>query len=58
VYVDEVGVDERLHRPYGYGKGGQRVFGEISGKRGNRLSIIGAYNQRQLNSSISFRRVY
>ena len=52
--MDEVGVDERLHRPYGYSEKGQRVFGEISGHRGNRISIIGAYCQRQLIAPLHF----
>jgi transposase len=54
VYIDEVGVDERLHRPYGYAEKGRRVFGDISGKRGNRISIIGAYSQRRLMAPFHF----
>jgi transposase len=40
VYVDESGLQENLNREYVRGAKGQRVVGEVSGKRTARTSII------------------
>ena len=40
VYVDEAGVDKFLHREFGRALRGQKVYGEISGKRYSRESFI------------------
>ena len=41
VYVDEIGLDEEVQREYGYAGRGERLAGEVSGKRFvERYSII------------------
>jgi len=42
VYVDESGVTEYYVREYGLAPRGERVYGEVSGKRYKRLNIISA----------------
>jgi hypothetical protein len=40
VYLDESGVDDRIHREYGRALTGREVPGEVNGKRVERLSMI------------------
>ncbi|MDF1645539.1 MAG: IS630 family transposase [Legionellaceae bacterium] len=40
VYIDESGIDKFISREYGWGEKGQRVTGEISGRRYARESFI------------------
>lgn len=40
VYVDESGIDTFLHRTHGWGKRGEQVMGEVSGKRFARESFV------------------
>lgn len=40
VYIDENSIDQYLQYPWGYGLRGDKVFGEISGKRFDRKSFI------------------
>ena len=40
VYIDESGIDHYLHYPWGYGLRGEKVHGEISGRRYDRESFI------------------
>ena len=40
VYIDESGIDGFLHRPYAWAPKGQKVIGEISGKRYARESFV------------------
>ena len=42
VYVDESGIDNYLHRAYGWAVRGQKVYGEVSGKRFARENFIAA----------------
>jgi len=42
VYVDESGIDSYVHRPFGWAKRGELVYGEISGKRYARESFVAA----------------
>lgn len=42
VYLDESGINQYLHREYGRGIRGKKVFGEISGKRFARQSVVSA----------------
>jgi len=42
VYVDESGIDQFLSRSYGRSRRGQKVYGEISGKRFDRESFVAA----------------
>ena len=45
MYVDECGLDETLEREYGWQTIGQRVLGEVQGKKPNRTSLIAGLNQ-------------
>ena len=42
VYIDESGIDEYLHRTHARAPRGERIAGEISGKRYARKSIVAA----------------
>ncbi len=42
IYLDESGINKYLYRHYGRGLRGKKVFGEISGKRFARQSVIAA----------------
>ena len=42
IYLDESGINQYLYREYGRRMRGQKVFGEISGKRFARQSVISA----------------
>ncbi len=44
VYIDESGIDSYLYYPWGYGLRGQRIAGEVSGKRYARESFIAGKN--------------
>ena len=41
-YVDECGIDTYLYREYGYAPRGQRVVGQISGRKYQRCGIVAA----------------
>jgi hypothetical protein len=40
VYIDESGIDKFVSREYGWATKGQKVYGEVSGKRYARESFI------------------
>jgi transposase len=42
VWIDEAGIDNRLYREYARAPRGQKVYAEISGKKRERVSVIGA----------------
>ncbi len=42
IYLDESGINQYLHRAYARSSRGKKVFGEISGKRFARQSVISA----------------
>ena len=42
VYVDECGIDTYLYREYGYAPRGQKVYGQISGRKYKRCGIVAA----------------
>jgi transposase len=44
-YIDECGFEEDYSRSYGYSFKGERVFGEVYGKRFGRTSVVGAVNK-------------
>jgi transposase len=44
-YSDESGFDEHYSRTYGYAQRGQRVYGDVSGTRFDRTSVVGAINK-------------
>lgn len=41
-YVDESGIDTYLHREYAYAPRGEKVYGQISGKKFQRTNIVAA----------------
>ena len=41
-YVDECGIDTYLYREYGYALRGQKVYGQISGRKYKRCGIVAA----------------
>lgn len=45
VWVDQCGCDEALRREYGWSVRGQRCFDERSGKRGQRWSVVAAWQE-------------
>ena len=45
VYIDESGIDAFVSREYGWGKRGQCVLGDVSGKRYARESFIAGMTQ-------------
>ena len=55
VYVDESGFDAYTYRPYGWSKRGQKTYGERSGKRGTRTSLIAGKRGKQLLAPILFK---
>lgn len=48
VYLDESGVNQYLHRQHARSLRGTQVFGEISGKRFGRQSVISALKDKKL----------
>lgn len=54
VYLDESGVDATLHRTYGRAPRGTKVWGEISGRRTHRLSLIAALKGSHLLAPMRF----
>lgn len=56
VWLDECGVDEETTRLYARSPKGQRVYGEISGKRThNRTTVIAGFLQKQLIAPFRFK---
>jgi transposase len=45
IYVDEAGIDKEPIRQHGWSKIGQRCFGEVSGLRHSRTSMIAGYSR-------------
>lgn len=54
IYLDESGVNEYLYRQYGRGLRGQKVFGEVSGRRFGRQSVISALFKGKFLSPMCF----
>lgn len=42
MWIDEAGINNRLYREYARASRGQKVYAEISGKKRERVSVIGA----------------
>lgn len=55
IYIDESGIDTYLYYPWGYGLRGQKVFGEISGKRYDRESFIAGKSDKQIIAPMCFK---
>lgn len=47
MYVDECGLDESICREYGRALKGEKVKGDVSGKRADRTSIIAGLNLKK-----------
>ena len=54
VYIDESGLDENLHRRFGWSIRGDKIIGEVSGKARKRLSIIAALNGKEIKAPLYF----
>ena len=54
VYLDESGFERTTHRVYGWGLRGKKVFGERSGKKRPRTSLISARQGKRLLAPILF----
>jgi len=55
VYVDESGIDQYIYYPWGYSPRGQKVHGEICGKRYDRQSFIAGKNGRNIIAPMCFK---
>ena len=53
-YLDECGVDHRLHREYGRAPRGERIYEAVAGKRRERTSIIAASQHNKLVAPLVF----
>lgn len=48
MYIDESGIDRFMSREYGWALKGQKVIGEVSGKRYARESFVAGLNEGRL----------
>jgi len=55
VFIDESGIDENVYYPWGYGIKGQKIYGEISGKRYDRESFIAGKNGKKIIAPMRFK---
>ena len=55
VYLDESGFEANTYRPYAWSKRGYKTYGERSGKRGTRTSLIAAKREKQLLAPVLFK---
>jgi transposase len=55
IYIDESGFDSRLEIEQGYSLKGVRCYGERSGSRKDRVSVIGALRGTELFSTMTFK---
>lgn len=58
VFVDESGIDSYLYVPYAWSKRGEKVFGEIAGKRFARDSFIAAKCQSNILAPLCFQDLW
>ena len=54
MYLDESGVNQYLHRQHARSLRGTKVFGEISGKRFGRQSVISALKDKKFLAPMCF----
>jgi isftu1 transposase len=54
VYVDESGIDIRMHREYARSKRGVKVMADISGKRSARISLIAGRVENKIIAPLRF----
>ncbi len=55
VYLDESGFEANIYRPYAWSKQGQKSYGDRSGKRGTRTSLIAGKRGKQLLAPVLFK---
>jgi transposase len=48
IYIDESGFDNRVNSVYGWTKRGQKIYGEITGKRAARQNLMAARRRNQM----------
>ena len=53
-YLDECGVDHRLHREYGRAPRGERIYATVAGQRRERTSVIAACQNGKLVDPLTF----
>lgn len=53
-YVDEVGIDQYIHREYCRAKRGTKVIGKISGKKFKRTSIVAAKMGKKIVAPLQY----
>ena len=53
-YADESGFDEFYYREYGYAPRGEKVYGEISGKKFARTSVVAAKHGDEIIAPFAF----
>jgi transposase len=54
VYVDESGIDPKMHKARGWGKKGKVLLGKTSGKRFLRTNIVAAQCGRKILAPMTF----
>lgn len=54
MWIDEAGIDNRLYREYARAPRGQKVYAEISGKKRERVSVIGALMKGVFTAPFTF----
>jgi len=54
-YVDESGIDRHLVREYGRASRGEKVYGEVSGKKFARDSVVAALNNGKPVASFGYK---
>ena len=54
VYVDESGINECLHREYGYAPRGEKVIASISGRKFQRTNIVAAKMGNQILAPMQY----
>jgi transposase len=54
IYIDEAGIDDNESYPYGWSIQGSRCYSTKSGRRGERVSFIGALHNQRFIASLVF----
>lgn len=54
MYLDESGVDNKVHREYGRALRGREVPGEVNGKKADRISVIAGLRKKNLTAPFRF----
>ena len=54
MYVDEVGIDQYLYRPYARAPRGELVYGKVSGKKYKRTSIVAGLCNKNIIAPLQY----